>query len=248
MMRIWLRTDLYGPHMHFSIIASLATFSPSFCLSLRKQLFSEVVFERLNNFSIKNQIMKRILLVLSAMLLVLSLSAQKEETVFGKSGLRLTGAWGGSTTSFTAFDSDYAVLSGGFGGVEFNRFLFLGWGGYRLVDEVRFTDLNQQDFDLDYNGLILGFGSKSHKIVHPQVMLLTGAGKASLADQAGRDNVFVVQPSAGITVNVFRWFHLGLEGGYRFVNGTDLVGLSDNNLSAAFGQIRFMFGWSWGQW
>lgn len=192
--------------------------------------------------------MKKILFLLSAMLLVFSLSAQQEETVFGKTGLRLTGAWGGSSTNFTAFDSDYAVLSGGFGGLEFNRFLFLGWGAYRLVDEVRFTDLAQQDFDLDYNGLILGFSTKSHKVVHPQVMLLTGAGKARLEDQSGSDNVFVVQPSVGMTVNVFRWFHLGLEGGYRFVNGTDLAGLNDNNLSAAFGQVRFMFGWSWGCW
>ena len=192
--------------------------------------------------------MKKILLLFSAMLILLSVNAQQEETVFGKSGLRITGAWGGSTTNFTAFDDDYAVLSGGFGGVEFNRFLFLGWGGYRLVDEVRFANLSQQDFDLNYNGLMLGFSSKSHKVVHPQVMLLTGGGRARLADQGGTDRVFVVQPSAGVTVNIFRWFHLSLEGGYRFVNGTDLVGLTDNNLSNAFGQIRFLFGWSWGRW
>lgn len=191
--------------------------------------------------------MKRTLLIFALALLVANVYGQREETLFGKTGLRITGAWGGSATSLTSFGEDYAVLSGGFGGVEFNQNLFIGWGGYQLVDEVRFSDLPTQDFDLEYNGLIVGFAPRSHKVVHPQGMIMAGRGRAELDDQAGRDNVFVIQPTLGATVNVFRWFHVSLEGGYRFVNGTDLPGLSDANLSSPFGQVRFLFGWSWGK-
>lgn len=192
--------------------------------------------------------MKRIcLLFIACFCLILGLQAQSEETVFGKSGLRLSGAWGGSTVNLTAFDGDYAVLSGGFGGLEFNKTIFLGWAGYELVDEVTFTDLRPQSFNLSFNGPILGVHVKANKIVHPQVSLMAGGGRARLQDQLGRDRIFVIQPAVGVNINVFRWFHLAVEGGYRFVNGTDLNGLTDSTLSSAFGQLRFQFGWSWGR-
>ncbi len=172
--------------------------------------------------------------------------AQREETVFGRAGLRLSGAWGGSSLQLTAFDGDYALLSGGQGGLEFNKSVFIGWGGYRLVDEVRFDDLPNQNLDLSFNGPILGVAFRPHKIVHPKVSLMTGRGEASFRGEPGTDRLFVIQPAGGVTVNVFRWFHLGVEVGYRFVDGTELSGLSDRDLSAAFGQLRFQFGWSWG--
>ncbi len=191
--------------------------------------------------------MKRIcLLFIACCCLIFGLQAQSEKTVFGKTGLHLSGAWGGSTVNFTAFDGDYAVLSVGFGGLEFNKTLFLGWGGYELVDEVTFSNLRPQSFNLSFNGPIIGVNIKAHKIVYPQVSLMVARGRARLQDQLGRDRIFVIQPAAGVNVNVFRWFHVAVEGGYRFVNGTDLTGLTDAALSSFFGQLRFQFGWSWG--
>ncbi|MEL6637622.1 MAG: hypothetical protein AAFW73_08690 [Bacteroidota bacterium] len=191
--------------------------------------------------------MKRISILFLLCLGILGTAvAQREETVFGRSGLRLSGAWGGSSLQLSAFDGDYALLSGGHGGLEFNKSIFLGWGGYNLVDEVRFADLPTQNLDFSFNGPILGVSLKPHRIIHPRVSLMAGSGEARFRGEPGRDRLFVIQPSGGVAVNVFRWFHLAVEVGYRFVDGTELSGLEDRDLSAAFGQLRFQFGWSWG--
>jgi hypothetical protein len=61
------------------------------------------------------------------------------------------------------------------------------------------------------------------------------------------DRIFAVQPTAGIEINVFRWFHVGLEGGYRFISDSNVEGLTDSDLSGPFGQATLRFGWSWGR-
>ena len=190
--------------------------------------------------------MKKLSLMTMAMLLSIALFAQTEETMFGKSGLRLTGAWGGSSTMITEISDDYAVYTGGFGGLEFGRSVFVGWGGYKLINDIEFDQIEPQSFEMKYNGLMVGYAYNAHKPIHPTFMLMGGKGKIEMDDIDRKDNIFVVQPSIGVELNVFRWFHLGLRGGYRMVTDTDLVGLSDSDLSAPFGEVNLKFGFSWG--
>ncbi len=175
------------------------------------------------------------------------LSAQKEETLFNKLNLNISGGWGGSTTTLTKFGDDNAVFTGGFGGVELGKVLFLGWGGAKLVNDVAIGSSNTPNFDMSYNGPMIGYAFNASKIIHPTAMLSFGKGEVTLADNGSSDKIFTLQPSAGVEINVFRWFHLGLEGGYRFVTDTDIPTLSDADLSSAFGRITFKFGWSWGR-
>ena len=56
-----------------------------------------------------------------------------------------------------------------------------------------------------------------------------------------------MQPSAGVEINVFRWFRLGLEGGYRFVNDNDIAAIQDTQIEGAYGQASLKFGFSWGR-
>ncbi|MEL6864594.1 MAG: hypothetical protein AAFP19_09250 [Bacteroidota bacterium] len=172
-------------------------------------------------------------------------SAQKEETIFGRSGLRLSGAWGGPQTMITRMGDDNALLNGGFGGLEFNKSVFIGWGAYRLEDNVRLMP-QQDQLDMDYNGLILGFNLAAHKAVHARAGVMGAFGDVGFKD-GPNDRIYVIQPSAGIEVNIFRWFHIELEGGYRFVDGVETEGIVDSDLSDIYGAIRFKFGWSWGR-
>ena len=71
------------------------------------------------------------------------------------------------------------------------------------------------------------------------------SGKVKLANDV--DRIFALQPSLGVEINVFRWLHLGLEGGYRFISDSNLEGLDDAALSGGFGQATLRFGWSWGR-
>ena len=190
--------------------------------------------------------MKRILFTsICILLLSLNLEAQKEETVFGYSGLRLTGFWGGPSSGTSFYGDNYAFQKGGFFGFEFNNSVFLGWAWYRIEDEVRFGNLPPQNFDLRYNGFLLNISAFPNKVVHPKFSLLTGRGNFNLQFE-GRDRVFMLQPAAGIEVNLFRWWHMTFEGGYRMAANNHYFALSDSDLSAWFLQATFAFGFSWG--
>lgn len=189
---------------------------------------------------------KSILLALSLLVSVTSVFAQREQTVLGRRNLGFSGIWGGSKHQLMRLGDNNAYLRGGFFGLEFGKSLFLGFGGYRTDDNFSRGALQNQDFDMRWKVGTLGYGFQNFRSVHPMINVDAGAGKVRLADQ-GTDRVVIIQPSAGIEINVFRWFHLGLEGGYRFVTDTDLDGLNDQALSGAFGQATLKFGFSWGR-
>ncbi len=170
-----------------------------------------------------------------------NLVAQKDETLIGKTGLHLSGIWGGSNIGLSFGDNNHG-MAGGFFGLEFNKALSVGYASYNSTESTTYTG----KFDLDYGGLLLGYAYKSHKVIHPRASFLIGSGKLKpKGDQD--DTIFVVQPSVGAEVNVFRWFRMGLEGGYRFVSNTSLPQPDDEDVSSAFVQLSFRFGWSWGQ-
>ncbi len=184
-----------------------------------------------------------VLTITFSLLTIASLMAQRDQTMFGRGGLDITGAWGGSQIMLTSFGGEYSALQGGFGGVELNKGLFIGGGGFT---STTYNNLDQlgDNYEMSYGGLVVGYGLKSHKIIHPQVMLLVGGGWKQ-EQGVGRDNAFVVQPGLGVEMNVFRWFRIGVNGGYRIV--LDDNASVDNTFSNGYGSVSFKFGWSWGR-
>ncbi len=190
---------------------------------------------------------KSVLLAIALFASIGSLMAQKEETVVGSRGLGFSGIWGGSKHQLTQFGNNgkTSYVAGGFFGFEFGKALLVGWGHYNLVDEFKWDNIENQQFDMKWNPVVLGYGFKNYKSIHPQIGVDFGRGKLQLGDV--NDRIFVVQPTAGLEINVFRWFHIGLDGGYRFVNDSSLPSLSDQQLSGWFGQATLKFGYSWGR-
>ena len=190
---------------------------------------------------------KSILLLLVAFLFlnIQTSNAQTEETLFGKTGLKLTGIWGATSTNLSKFSEDYGYFSGGFGVLEFNKDFLVGWGGYRLTNDILKANSNLKGMDFSYNGLIIGYAPGSHKVIHPKISALFGTGNISLTGE-GKDKVGVIIPSVGFEVNIFRWFRFGLEGGYRFVTDTNFANAKDEDFSAPYGEAKFSFGISWG--
>jgi len=188
-----------------------------------------------------------LLLAVALFCSIASLSAQKEETVMGSRGLGFSGIWGGSKHQLTQFGQGgkTSYVAGGFFGLEFGKALFVGWGHYNLVDEFKWDNIQNQPFDMRWNPLVLGYGFKTYRAIHPQIGVDLGRGRVELGDR--RDRVFVVQPTAGVEINIFRWMHLGLDGGYRFVNDSSIEDLSNEQLSGWFGQASLKFGFSWGR-
>ena len=171
----------------------------------------------------------------------ISLVAQRDETVFGKGGIGLTGVWGGTVNTMSNFDDNYDLSDGGFFVFEINKNFLIGWTGYGSD----FTTGNGVEAKITNNDLLLGYAFRSYKSLHPILYLQTGGGKLEIEGE-DRDNVFVVQPAVGLETNIFRWFRLGVEGGYRFTTNVDTPSYSDEDLSGAFIGLRLKFGWSWG--
>jgi Outer membrane protein beta-barrel domain len=189
--------------------------------------------------------MKKLSVLAMTLLMTVSLFAQKEETIFGKSGLRISGAWGGTSSNISQIADDYAVFNGGFGGIEFNRAVFIGWGGYKLNSDVQVGEMpTSPNLEMNYNGLMLGYTLQPHKPIHATFMVMGGKGDLQVNDSA-EDNIIVVKPSAGLELNVFRWFHIGLRGGYRMVLDSDLPEVNDTDLSGIFAEANLKFGISW---
>lgn len=185
--------------------------------------------------------MKKLIIALCIICLGnLHVDAQKEETVFGIGGVKLTGIWGGSSNGLVRLGNDFSQNNGGFFTFEINDNLLLGWSGYGSGSTLE----DGRHVDLDGNDLLVGYGFDSYKVVHPFIYLKTGSSTLQVAE-AAKDNVFVFQPTIGGEVNIFRWFRVGIDAGYRFVSGVNTAGLSDNDLSSPLVNLKLKFGWSW---
>lgn len=186
--------------------------------------------------------MMKNLFLICTICLAFATGTTAQETLFNSNGLGLTGAWGTATFNYSFLDDDYVYGRGGNFGLEFGHSVFVGYAWTRFKDEAQ-PD-NARDFRLKYNGLLLGVTPNSYKAIHPRINALIGGGKVFLRD-GNYDRVFVLQPSAGLEINVFEWFRLGLEGGYRFVSNDNVAGLSSEDISSPFAQIELRFGSSW---
>ena len=180
-----------------------------------------------------------------ALLSTFQLFAQKEETIIGERGLDFSGIWGGYRHQLTQFDGKNSYINGGFFGFEFGKALLIGWGNYSLIDQFKWDGIQNQQFDMHWRPFLLQYGIKNYKSFHPQIGFEIGSGHVELGDL--KDRILVVQPSAGLEINVFRWFHLGLDGGYRFVKDATIPGLNNEDLSGWYGQATLKFGYSWGR-
>lgn len=188
---------------------------------------------------------KTLFLALFGVLLTSSLFAQRDETLFQK--LKFTGAWGGNVLNVSQLNNEYVTLQGGYGGLEFGKDLFIGFGGFRSIDDLNLVSPIADSYDLDYGGLLIGYSPRSYKTVHFQTNVLLGGGDLTSNATGVKDNFLVVQPAAGIEINVFRWFRVGLNGGYRVIVNEQPTLDALGDFSNAFGEVRFKFGWSWGR-
>lgn len=187
---------------------------------------------------------KTIFLALVGILMVSTAFGQKDETLFSK--LKFTGAWGGTAFNFAQVGENYTTLQGGFGGIEFSKDVFIGYGSLSSIGDFYLNDGSNDRYRMSYNGLILGYSPKSHKTLHLQTNVLFGGGNVRNLETADSDDFLAIQPYVGVELNVVRWMRLGIGGGYRAVFADDSV-TSSANLSNAFAEVKLKFGWSWGR-
>lgn len=193
--------------------------------------------------------MKKAMLFLLYLIPVL-LFAQKEQVLFDR--VRVRGGFGAPIAELTSVNNQAGVFAGGGGAVILNDFFIGGFG--QGGDFAEHTSANGRLYPVNfsYGGLWLGYVHPTLKVVHFFGSLKIGGGAADI--NLDRDNtahplfsetVFVIQPEAGVEVNLFRWFRLALTGNYRVVSGIqpkNLDGLTSGDFSSAGMALTFRFG------
>jgi hypothetical protein len=174
---------------------------------------------------------------------------RRERTLLGD--LDLSGAWGGPTYNYSATGNDWALVRGGFGGLEFGEDVFIGYGGWKAREPFTTDDelvgSPGPEYNFRHGGFILAYSPGTDNIIHPRFTAIIGPGRIDYAGNTERDRMLIGQLMGGAEINLFQWFRIGLEGGYRFASGVDTgdAGITASDVSGAVLQIEARFGWSW---
>ncbi len=125
--------------------------------------------------------------------------------------------------------------------------LFNGKGG--ILEDI---DCYEPDFGAA--GLMFGTIIKPEKLVHFDLRAKLGLGALRLDQldppvilfddfESDYEPVFVAHPSAGIEINISKFFKLNTHLGYRYIGNIDRPNFDSNALNGLTGQIGLVFGW-----
>jgi len=194
----------------------------------------------------ENNMRQIISLVAVVLFNAIMLHAQRDQTLFSESGIRLTGAWAGPTVAGTLVGEDIVRQTGTSFALEFNKNLLIGWSN----TTVGYPNTVGGNIDFSYRGLFMNYSPGAYKAIHPTFGILGAGGRFGLeaASKTEKSDIWVAQPQLGVEFNVFRWFKVGLTGGYRlaFFVGDEFENVSSKDLSEPFAALNFKFGFSWG--
>lgn len=177
------------------------------------------------------------------------LFAQEEEVVFDK--VTVHGGFGGPIVELTSMNDQTGAMAGGGGGVIVDKF-FLGGFGQGSTYAEHIIDDRLYPINFGFGGGWFGFVTPTQKAIHFYSSLKIAGGEITLTDKRGegattlnRETVFVVQPEAGVELNLFKWFRIALAGNYRLVSGIqaeNLAGLRNHDFNSGGMTLTLRFG------
>lgn len=190
--------------------------------------------------------MKKELLLFVLLFISTLPSFSQSETLF--SDVDEVVGFGGPIVEFSAFKGEVVPAVGGGGGVFLNDFFIGGYGIGGLDFRDPSIELDNYRMKLNHGGFWLGYNHNQDKVLHFYGSAKLGWGgidvKYNGAGERPNDNVFVIQPEAGVEVNLFRWFKLVGTVGYRAVTGVNEIETQNNSdFSGITGALTFRFGW-----
>jgi hypothetical protein len=184
-----------------------------------------------------------IISLLAGFFLLLGLNKTRAQgTEYLLEDIRLSGIYGGPLFNFTYYDGEPQRIFGGYFAFGFDRTIAIGWQWMRMRDRVLFPD-QVDEWRINYNGFTVDFTPWGGKIIHPEISFLVGPGDYFLGSIKKR--VLVLQPSAGLEVNIWRIMKVGVQGGYRFIQRNDPNLVPTEDINTFFLQVDLRFGWSW---
>lgn len=204
--------------------------------------------------------MKKYLVVIIALMFGLTTYAQQETLLTGDIH---HGGYGGPALKFTSINGEFGMFVGGRGAYVLNKAFSIGFGGYGLVTDLDYDLAGLTNPDdkprlvFGYGGLELGAILHSDRVVHFTFTTLIGGGALHYQRDdfwrsddwddfwdtvKNNDVVFVIEPEAGVELNVASYMRVNLGVSYRFVTGVDISSLTSSDLDGLTGTLTFKFG------
>lgn len=131
----------------------------------------------------------------------------------------------------------------------------LGLAGYRTestfdAELTTIPEISEPEMDTQYGGFELEYVHRTNDLFHFSLLTLVGSGTVEYEDhdltlERTSDNYFVLQPGINASLNVTTWFRVSGGIFYRYTNGIELEGISDDN-NGLLGLSTFLtlrFGW-----
>lgn len=172
------------------------------------------------------------------------------------------GGYGGLSVLGTSIYKSGGLLVGGEGAILLDHRLAIGLAGFGLASEVKGPDLTNGEASIlgfGYGGAVFRYHLVSKRSpVTASLGTLIGAGGLTLIEKSTNDEFdpeydysedaeanafFVAEPSVQANLHLTRWMRLGVSGGYRFVRGPTLRGVSDEDLEGVTAGGHLQFGW-----
>jgi hypothetical protein len=101
---------------------------------------------------------------------------------------------------------------------------------------------------MGYGGLLLGYISRSNRLVHVTLDVLIGGGGLSQRDDVyhdyyyDEDAFFIMEPSVNFELNVSRKIRFAFGGGYRITSGVEYFDLDDEDIGGTAINLMLKFG------
>lgn len=170
------------------------------------------------------------------------------------------GGFGAIDFKVTDIVDTRAMLLGARAGLVVNRRFLFGLAGYGIATRAEF-DGNPSPSQIEplrlyggYAGMLLGGMIAPEKMIHLSVPVLLGAGGVEVSDEnyfatfsdseysIERSAFFVVEPGLELEINITQVLRLGFGASYRWVTGSDLTTLGDDDLTSWSGNFSIRFG------
>ncbi len=158
--------------------------------------------------------------------------------------------------------SERGLLVGAYGGFIINRRYLFGVAGYGLVTNVEFEGLvpgqstpKQLNLHGGYGGIMIGGTIAPRELIHISIPIVLGAGSLEVVDKdfftsnpadseftVENSVFFVAEPGIEVEFNITKYFRLGAGMTYRYISGTELENVKDEDISGTTAMISFRFG------
>ncbi len=167
---------------------------------------------------------------------------QRDETFLSNPSLRLTGIWFSSSFSSPHILTKNPEAVGEIFALEFNKDYLVGAENMDWKTDAPGIG----DVEISAKSLFVGYTHDGFKVIHPTVGFSIGRSRLESEGHVPVKTTTSLA-SVGAEFNVFRWFRLGGEVGYRQVISPENTWVESADFSGPYAAIRLKFGWSWGK-